>query len=50
MSYKIYMENATYSDWIIIDQKTMQEASLTINPLEKKLLTGDIIDNTCIKG
>lgn len=44
MSYKIYMENATYSDWIIIDQKTMQEASLTINPLEKKLLTGDIID------
>ncbi len=44
MSYKIYMEDANYSDWIIIDQKTMQQASVNINPLEKKLLTGDTID------
>ena len=38
------MEDANYSDWIIIDQKTMQQASVNINPLEKKLWSQEILD------
>lgn len=46
MVFKIHILDSTYSSWEIYDEKMNKQILLNINPLEKKLLSGDIIDET----
>jgi hypothetical protein len=44
MSYKIHIKDSKYSEWEIYDLITNDLTKLDINPIEKKILSGDIID------
>ena len=44
MSYKIHIKDSNYSEWEIYDLITNDLIKLDINPIEKKILSGDIID------
>lgn len=46
MHYKIHILDSNYRCWEIYDQHTNNLVELDINPIEKKILSGDVIDNT----
>jgi hypothetical protein len=46
MHYKIHILDSNYRSWEIYDQHTNNLVELDINPIEKKILSGDVIDNT----
>lgn len=46
MHYKIHILDSNYRSWEIYDQHTNTLVELDINPIEKKILSGDVIDNT----
>tara|TARA_R110002073_G_scaffold57834_3_gene147159 strand:- start:11187 stop:12866 length:1680 start_codon:yes stop_codon:yes gene_type:complete len=46
MHYKIHILDSNYTTWEIYDQHTNNLVELDINPIEKKILSGDVIDNT----
>ena len=45
MSYKIHILDNNYTSWDIYDERNESLITLDINPLEKKILTGDVIDD-----
>jgi len=44
MLYKVYINDGNYSQWVVHDATNMNPVDVPINPLEKKILTGDTID------
>ena len=48
MQYKIHILDSNYRSWEIYDQETNKLVDLDINPVEKKILSGDVIDNNGI--
>lgn len=48
MQYKIHILDSKYRSWEIYDQETNNLVDLDINPVEKKILSGDVIDNNGI--
>ena len=45
MSFKIHIKDRNYKEWDIYDLSSNILTKLEINPIDKKLLSGDIIDN-----
>lgn len=45
MTYKVFINDGNYTSWIIHDANTMLEIDLSLNPLDKKIFTGDTIDS-----
>jgi len=43
-SYKIHIKNSNYTEWEIYDEINNNLITLDINPIEKKILSGDYID------
>jgi exoribonuclease R len=48
MQYKIHILDSNYRSWEIYDQETNKLVELDINPVEKKILSGDVIDKNGI--
>ena len=46
MTFKIHIKDSFYSDWEIYDANDNCLTILDINPVEKKILSGDIIDSS----
>lgn len=46
MSFKIHIKDSDYSEWEIYDANDNCLTLLDINPVEKKILSGDIIDSS----
>jgi exoribonuclease R len=44
MTYKVFINDGNYSSWVICGADTMLEIDLSLNPLDKKIFTGDTID------
>ena len=49
MSYKIHIEDRNYNTWSWHEIENMKDITKEFNhnPIEKKLFTGDIVDNNC---
>ena len=47
MSYKIHILDRYYKSWEVYEEKTNILVNVDINPIENKLLSGDIIDSNC---
>ena len=49
-SYKIYVNDRSYTSWEVFDTNNFNKITLDINPLESKLLSNDVFtvnkDNT----
>lgn len=50
MMYKIHIEDRNYNTWTWHEIENMKDVTqeFNCNPIEKKLFTGDIVDNNCI--
>jgi len=44
MLYKVYINDGNYTQWVVHDATNMNPVEISINLLEKKILTGDTID------
>lgn len=47
MNYKVYIQDSSYSKWTIHEIENMKDITneFSLNPLEKKLFSGDIVDS-----
>ena len=47
MNYKVYIQDSSYTKWTIHEIENMKDITneFSLNPLEKKLFSGDIVDS-----
>jgi len=47
-SYKIYVNDRSYTSWEVFDTNNFNKITLDINPLESKLLSNDVFTKTIV--